>query len=268
MKLLRNWTMASGSLQTGFFVRGTGHFIINERETVKMAHYGEIFWCVDGSGSFLLDGETYILRPGQIFYYPPNTLHNFTAEGRYFNYHWLSIDGKQAGMLFQSLGFTPRVMEAGDCPEDLFAALELCLQNSIKESQLNALNIAFQILTRAIAPKSISRPLLERIKDFIDENYSQSNLDVSAIANYFQIHRVSLTRQFQAYFGIAPGKYLYSVRIQNGIKLLGSTSLTCKVIAEKCGFSSPDYFAKSIRKSLRLPLRELRNRKQRQDENL
>lgn len=255
--------MASSIQQTGFFVRGTGHFIINEQETVKMAWHGEIFWCVDGKGCFRFKGKKYILHPGEIFYYPPDSLHDFSPEGKIFNYHWLSIDGKNAGMLFQSLGFQPGVIEAGDCPEDLFATLELYLQNNIKEYQLKSLNIAFQILTMALTPRPVSRPLLEQIKDFIDDNFWQEKLDVQIIADHFQMHRVSLTRQFQEYFGITPGKYLASVRLQHGIKMLGSTTLTLKEIALKCGFNSADYLAKAIRKSTNNPLRELRMKNRR-----
>lgn len=258
MKLQRNFIMASCIQESGFFVRGTGHFIINEKETVKMAWHGELFWCINGAGCFMLDGRKYTLHPGEIFYYPPKSLHDFTPIGKVFNYRWLSIDGKNAGVLFQSLGFSPGVMAAGDCPEDLFATLELYLQNNIKEFQLKSLNIAFQILTTALTPKSVKRPVLEQVKDFIDNNFWQENLDISVIADYFQMHRVSLTRQFQEYFGIAPGKYLASVRLQHGIKMLGSTTLSLKEIALKCGFNSADYFSKTIRKNTKNTLRELR----------
>ena len=137
------------------------------------------------------------------------------------------------------------------------------MQNNIKEYQLKSLNIAFQILTMALTPRPVSRPLLEQIKDFIDDNFWQEKLDVQIIADHFQMHRVSLTRQFQEYFGITPGKYLASVRLQHGIKMLGSTTLTLKEIALKCGFNSADYLAKAIRKSTNNPLRELRMKNRR-----
>lgn len=261
MKLHRNFIMAAGKPETGFFVRGTGHFIINKQETVKIARHGEIFWCVDGTGEFLYNDKKYLLRPGQVFYYPPGSLHSFAPASGVFNYHWLSIDGPNAGVLFQSLGFVPGVMEAGSCPEDLFASIEVQLQNNIKESQLKALNSAFEILTYAVTPKAVARPLLEQIKDFIDKNYGQQNLDINGIAGFFQMHRVSLTRQFQEYFGVTPGKYLASVRIKNAIRMLGGSDITLKEAACKCGFNSADYLSKSLRKNTALPLRELKKNK-------
>ena len=261
MKQQRSFVMASGKTNTSFFVRGTGHFVIAENELPKMASHGEIFWCVSGSATFIFENKKYILHPNEIFYYPPNSFHDISINGKIFNYHWLSIDGPEAGFLFKALGYKPGIIEAGNPPENLFSSLELYLQNNIKEYQIKALDTAFQILTSAFIPKITARPILEQIKDFIDENYWQHKIDVSFLADSFQMHRVSLTRQFQDYFGISPGKYLASVRIQNGIKLLQSTDLSIKEIASKCGFSSGDYFTKSIKKIVKLSIDELRMKK-------
>ena len=62
--------------------------------------------------------------------------------GKIFNYHWLSIDGPEAGFLFKALGYKPGIIEAGNPPENLFSSLELYLQNNIKEYQIKALDTA------------------------------------------------------------------------------------------------------------------------------
>ena len=74
-------------------------------------------------------------------------------------------------------------------------------------------------------------------------------LSLNAIAQQFHLHRVSFSRMFQASYGIAPVEYLISLRLQKGISLLLSSTLSVKEIARKCGFSSGDYFAKVIRKA-------------------
>ena len=48
MKDLRQFTMGTGYRDTGFYVRGTGHFIIEHQKLDKFADYCEIFWCIDG----------------------------------------------------------------------------------------------------------------------------------------------------------------------------------------------------------------------------
>ena len=241
--------MAPRRQTTGFFVRGTGHFIINVKELIKKAHYGEIFWCAEGSGTVLWQGTKYLLGPGDVFYFPPGSRHDFTPSENGCSYYWLSIDGENAGILFDSLGLSPGVTQTGTCPETLFEQLANCLKNNIRESQLKALSTAFEILTIAVSPPQVKTRAMEQVKDFIDQNFTQAELDINGIAQHFGMHRVALSRKFRTRYGIAPGEYLSSLRIQKGISLLISTELAVKEIAEKCGFSSADYFTKSIRKA-------------------
>ncbi|MBO5724563.1 MAG: helix-turn-helix transcriptional regulator [Lentisphaeria bacterium] len=246
MQNIHHYIMASPYHSTDFFVRGTGHFIIQLPEPEKKAHFAEIFWCINGSGIFYLDGEKYRLKPKSIFYYPPGSQQCFLPENQFFDYRWLSIDGPNAGMLFKSLGYKKGLLSAGDCPEDLFLRLERYLENDIKEFQLKALNVAFEILTSALVPKGNTRPVVEQVREFMDENYHDPGVHINMLAEAFHIHRVSLNRLFQQKYGLSPIQYLTSVRIRQGIRLLCSTEETVKEIAFRCGYNSADYFSKCI----------------------
>lgn len=246
---INHFKMASLHQPAGFYVRGTGCFTIRERLYNKYADFSEIFWCIEGSGYFVLNGKKYKLNPGYLFYYPPGTYHDFYPGKSFFKYRWLSIDGKLCGALFDALGFSPGLLLAGNCPEDRFNLLEQNLQKNIKQAMLKSLSLAFDILTYAVAPKENERPFLERVQLFIEENFADSSLNISRIANFFQINRVSLSRSFQKQFGISPIHFLNSVRLQNGISLLvESPSLSIKEISTRCGFNSVDYFIKKFQK--------------------
>ncbi len=259
MQRYRHFVMAPRYLATGFFVRGSGHFIITQKELVKQAQHGEIFWCARGSGTVFYQEKKYPFSPGNIFYFPPGSYHDFTPSESGCDYYWLSIEGENTGVLFASLGIEPGISESGTCPEALFEQLSVCLRNSILESQLKALSIAFEILTLAVSPGGERTSAMESIKEYIDLNFSDPETDVNDIARHFSMHRVQLSRKFRARYGIAPGEYLTSLRIQKGIALLISTELTVKEIAEQCGFSSADYFTKSIRKAIGIPPGKVRN---------
>ena len=62
MKELRQFTMGTGYRNTGFYVRGTGHFIIEHQELDKFADYCEIFWCIGGSARFYDGGQEFLYR--------------------------------------------------------------------------------------------------------------------------------------------------------------------------------------------------------------
>ncbi len=259
MKRYRHFVMAPRYLATGFFVRGTGHFIITQKEVIKQAHYGEIFWCARGSGIVFYQEKKYPLSPGSVFYFPPGSCHDFTPSENGCDYYWLSVEGENAGVLFDSLGLIPGISESGTCPEALFEQLSVCLRNSIRESQLKALSIAFEILTLAVSPSGEKTSAMEPIKEYIDQHFCDPETDINGIARHFSMHRVQLSRKFRSRYGVAPGEYLTSLRIQKGIALLTSTELAVKEIAEQCGFSSADYFTKSIRKAIGIPPGAVRN---------
>ena len=246
MQNIHHYIMASPYQSTDFYVRGTGHFILHSPEAGKYAHFAEIFWCINGSAAFYLDGVKYRLKPKHLFYYPPGSQHRFLPENQLFDYRWLSIDGPNAGMLFKSLGYEKGLLSAGDCPEDLFLRMERFMESDIKEFQLKALNAAFEILTLALVPKGNARPVVEQVREFIDDNYHDSGVHINMLAEAFHIHRVSLNRLFQQKYGISPIQYLTSVRIRQGIRLLCSTEDTVKEIAFRCGYNSADYFSKSV----------------------
>ena len=114
MQNIHHYIMASPYQSTDFYVRGTGHFILHSPEDGKYAHFAEIFWCINGCGTFYLDGEKYRLKPKHLFYYPPGSRHCFQPENQLFDYRWLSIDGPNAGMLFKSLGYKKGLLSAGN----------------------------------------------------------------------------------------------------------------------------------------------------------
>ncbi|MBQ9502505.1 MAG: AraC family transcriptional regulator [Lentisphaeria bacterium] len=253
MELKRHFIMAPRCLATGFFVRGTGHFVIRQKENVKTALHCEIFWCVGGAGVIRWEGRRYAFRPGDVFYFPPGSLHDVTPEAPCLDYHWLSVDGPNAAVLFDSLGIGPGLTDAGVCPGELFGRLEEHLFDSVKESQLKALNVAFEILTRIVSPRPDRLSVMEQVKEFIDADFHRPELNVSGIAAHFHMHRVSLSRMFRRRFGISPVEYLSNCRIQAGMSLLSSTGLPVKEIAAQCGFASADYFTKVIRRASGLP---------------
>ena len=245
MKILRQFTMGTGYLDTGFYVRGTGHFIIKDPERDKFAHHAEIFWCIAGCGRFFDRGRDFQLRPGWVWYYPPNSLHRIIPDPD-FNYRWLSLDGPDAGGLFHSLRIEPGLNPAGECPEELFAEVGLELRDGSRQSQLRALSAAFRILTMVMMPQRDPRPVAAQARDFILKNFANPEINVSTLAELLHVHRITLNRLFLAAYGISPGKYLNNVRLQEGIRLLAESSLPVKEAAKRCGYGSAGYFTKVL----------------------
>ena len=73
MREFKDYKFAVIRGKTAFFVRSVGHFRVlpDNREGIKTADFGEIFWCLEGKGLFSLNGRRHTLLPGQVWYYPP-----------------------------------------------------------------------------------------------------------------------------------------------------------------------------------------------------
>lgn len=247
MRELVQFTMGTGYRKTGFYVRGTGHFVIRTKRKVKYADYPEIFWCISGCGAVHGKDATALLKPGWVWYFPPGTIHDIDPSP-VLDYRWLSLDGPEAGRLFDSLQIAPGLTQAGRCPEELFARIDLELQEGSRQSQMRALAAAFEILTLAVAPSGDARPVVEQARDLMREHYARTDLSVESISGLLNVHRVTLSRSFKEVYGISPGEYLNNIRLQRAMSLLRDSRMPVKEVAAACGFTSAGYFSKVLRR--------------------
>lgn len=236
------------------FIRSAGHFRLYEphRQSWKeKASFCELFWCIEGRGSFQFGGKRYLLRPGEVWYYPEGSRHCFgPAAGSFFHYRWFTIEGKQAASLFQCAGIPPGMSYGGPCPEELFAQLELLIRQSTREKRLRQLAVGFEILCRAGSGvkrrKRSSDNYAEEALGMIDYEFSNPELNIQAIAEILHVNRVQLSREFSRQYGVSISAYLRNLRMQKGMELLRKTSLPIAEIAASCGYASADYFSKVI----------------------
>ena len=252
MKMFSNYCFAPfQKSEFDFFVRSVGHFRLTrvDKGSWKKAHFGEIFWGVEGSGYFVLDRKQYLLKPGYVWYYPPGSQHYFFPAGEFFEYRWLTIDGKQAYNLFHGLGIKPGVHYAGECPGALFNRLELEVSFPERKRRLAALALAFTILTLAVSgakSKGRKKGCAEEARLMIDEDFSDPELNIERLAELLHVNRVSLSRSFSRLYGTSISDYLSGRRIQAALEYLKNTELSITEIAGMCGFSSVSYFSRVI----------------------
>jgi len=243
--------MYTGEL--GFYVRSLGDCRLGamERQRIKSVDFCEIFWAIDGRGVFRNENKKdFILRPGWVWYYPPGSLHVYRPDHCAFHYRWLTIAGPDAGKLFAALKITPGMHCAGSCPEQLFD--NIYHKITAPESQLEVLNNAFHILTRIVggnngSSRSGDDNIAETIKSMIDNTFTDQNFSIATIAEHLGIHRTTVNRNFKTMYKIDVSNYLKSCRCQHALRLIHSTRLPIVEIAHRSGFSSSNYFIRSIR---------------------
>jgi two-component system response regulator YesN len=99
-------------------------------------------------------------------------------------------------------------------------------------------------------------PLVERIKQYLEENYRNSELSIRNVADVYFINESYLSRIFKDSTGSAPLKYLNEIRMKKACELLTCTDKKVYQIAEETGFSNPDYFSKAFHKIMGVTVNE------------
>lgn len=89
--------------------------------------------------------------------------------------------------------------------------------------------------------------LINRITNFINDNYHDYNICVSKIADEFNINMSKLSKLFQMHKGIYLNHYIQTVRMQHAKELL-LRDLSIQDVATKVGFSSSSVFIRNFKK--------------------
>lgn len=112
-----------------------------------------------------------------------------------------------------------------------------------------------QILTKQIeeicnrkARKKSKDDILEEVKCYIEENYSDSLLSVTAIGAHFDIQAQHLSKIFKERYDINMSDYLTRVRVDNAKKMLMEKGAIVQEVGEKCGFVSVHVFIRNFKK--------------------
>ncbi len=84
---------------------------------------------------------------------------------------------------------------------------------------------------------------------FIRENPARS-IRVNELARMAGLSRRTLEQRFQSLLGRSPASEIRRVRISHAIELLQRTNLSVGAVAERSGFSSPEYMASVFRNQL------------------
>ena len=234
------------------YIRSVGHFNLHEADRPSWksaAPFCELFWCIDGKGCFEFNGKKYLLRPGDVWYYPEGSRHYFYPAENFFHYRWFTIAGKLASALFDSTGIQPGLSYGGKCPEECFAKLEFLIRQTTQAKRLEQLLAGYEILCRAASGVKRKRPVnnyLLEAQQIIDHDYTDPELNVQSLAEILHVNRVQLSRDFSRQFGVTISGYLRNLRMQKGLELLRQTNLPIAEIAAACGYGSADYFGKVI----------------------
>jgi len=101
-----------------------------------------------------------------------------------------------------------------------------------------------------LTDRDLPSPHLQRrireVQAFLEENLDR-DVDLRAIAREAALSPYYFTRQFTAYVGVPPYRYLIGLRIQRAMEMLRGSELTVTQICHRVGFNSLSHFTTTFR---------------------
>ena len=124
----------------------------------------------------------------------------------------------------------------------------LCEASSLPELRKYSHELLGQMEEYEQSRLSKEPTLAESMKLLVEQNYLNSEMSVSLVAESLDISLSHASRVFKDSIGVGLLDYIHELRIQYAKHLLNTTDFSIKTIATKSGYSSPITMSRAFRK--------------------
>lgn len=245
-----------------------------EYEKNEMHHIhesAEILFVEKGSADYYVDGKKYYVERGDILIIGSRKHHMRRIDQLPFLRYGLAVKpsyyrrlnlGEELIKVWQ--GPTPEefAQHFKNVPQDVFSEvihLMKCLYREQSEGLPFRTTVERSIVTqiavilyrqwglkkRDSSSSSMSQQMYD-IKEYIDQHY-QKELDLNSLSGQFYLHPVTISKEFSRCIGQSLTKYINSVRVCEGARLLENTQKSVTDIAGLCGYESVNTFLRQFK---------------------
>lgn len=228
-------------------------------ERWKQATYC-MYLITQGEGVFHNDRGSEPLRRGDVLVMPPAQL--FAIENvNHLKYISISYLGVRANVLAEDYKIDP-------CGS-VFHGYErlIPMWKSAFDTRREVANLLCESIvlytfaelgreTFVAAPPKSPDSAAERIKNLIDERFTESDLDLDTIAAVLSYHPKYVSAVFSKTFHLCIGDYIRTLRIQHACTLMEQGLTSLKNISVLCGYEDSLYFSAVFKRQMGISPRE------------
>lgn len=232
----------------------------------------EILLLYSGAGIYIIDGERYTAKKGDLILYNAGTVHDeFGGSGNDLSTYCVAISNlKLVNLPLNKIlpdEYSP-IMPSGEYFDELLSIFRGIERESYRKGFAETANCLSLALVSKIYSmfETYGQPRREKIptlsslaKDFIDNHYAeQIKLEDIAKAVYTNVY--TLSKVFKAEIGISPMKYVILRRMGEAQNLLINTNMTITRIAISVGYNDSNYFQNVFKNFMQMTPKEYRKR--------
>ena len=233
----------------------------------------EILLIYDGAGIYIIDGERYTAKTGDLILYNSGTVHDeFGGSGNNLCTYCIAISNLKLVDLKQVNKILPEkyspIMPSGEYFDELLSIFRAIERESYRPNGAEVANyLALALVTKIYTmlethglPRREKEPTLSSMaKDFIDAHYTE-NIKLEDIARAVYTNVYNLSKVFKAEIGISPMKYVILRRMGEAQNLLINTNMTITRIAISVGYNNSNYFQNVFKEFMNMTPKEYRKR--------
>ena len=221
------------------------------RERVKSDTFS-VEMVVDGVFNYTLDGKSYQVNPGEIFFVQLGMDSSMYCETETATKKLVIISG---GLLPQVLEYLElnRIAVLKPCDLSGISAIfdriiELSKTTDF-ENYRNVCSETYRLLLELSAQNiALNRPAgLQRAIEYIHENV-KNPVSLEKIIAAARVSGATLHRQFRKYMNISPIEYYLNVKMEMAHEMLKTEHFSVKEVSSRLNYSSPQYFASEFKK--------------------
>lgn len=204
---------------------------------------------IKGNGILKMNDKSSELTAGTLFFSFPGCPFEVEASAD-FRYIYISFMGTNSSILLEEFGIT--------LDNYLFSGMDFVIPfwlesiRRINKSNSNVLPECVLLYTLSymgdasekITFKGSNKTLFETIVDYVDNNFTDTDISIRKISDVFSYTEKYVSSLFCKNMKIKFKSYLCDLRIQYANKLIEEGETSVSKIAQMCGYQDPLYFAK------------------------
>ncbi len=222
--------------------------IVREESKVIVCEY-----IISGSGTLVIDGQTYYPETGDVYVLPQFMRHEYHADP---DNPWVKIffnvQGSGVSSLLKAFGVKNQVLFS-NC-EDLYPLFEAFYSKTkeqipVEEIMEECCALYVRLLMRLrnkIQKTNQDSQEIQLLKEFIENNLDRE-LTIKEMASSIYRSRDYTNKLVKRYYNMSLYSYYINLRIEKAKALLQHTSISIREISERLGYQNSQYFSKQFR---------------------
>nr|NNM90688.1 AraC family transcriptional regulator [Bacilli bacterium] len=232
----------------------------NQHPIVRIGGWENFQWlqCSEGIGEFTIEGQKYIIQPGQGILLFPETSHEYHPIQTPWMMNWLSFDGPLVRPTLHAFNMeTTKVLQVNQPDQTLAKIIDIyqTLMANQENVNLTCSALLYRLMIDLFASTSDTKShtsqqkyaQLSPVLSYIEDNYRHP-ISLSELSTLLHVSQQYLCTLFRVTLGIRPFEYINRIKIQHAKEMiLHDEHLSIRAIAQEVGYDNYGYFLRTFK---------------------